>query len=232
MACGALYSSCPLTSLKDHIRILRLAPAPTLEAQLHGELEVRSFSRLPAYEALSYTWQPPFEGQTLPDSVIWFFGYPLPITGNLSNGLRRLRRKDKERVLWVDAVCIDQDDAREPNHQAHLMAKIYSKAIQVLAWLGEDSSLRDGTYTLASLAASDADTILLLNIRESLQHGKVDKNLRAVCFTKSLKFLRRDHVFPTFSQKILATESGKSKPYHFDDLLLQTVYLRREGTSG
>ncbi|EME82456.1 uncharacterized protein MYCFIDRAFT_124702, partial [Pseudocercospora fijiensis CIRAD86] len=118
------------------IRILRLAPAAELDDDLRGELEVRSFKRLPPYEALSYTWQPPFEGQTLPDDVIWFFGYPLPITGNLSNGLRRVRREDKERVLWVDAICIDQDDSRERNHQAHMMAEIYSKAVRVLAWLG------------------------------------------------------------------------------------------------
>ncbi|KAF7186225.1 hypothetical protein HII31_12467, partial [Pseudocercospora fuligena] len=104
MSAGALYSSYPFTS-KEQIRILRLAPAADLNEDLRGVLEVRSIRRLGLYDALSYTWQPPFEGQTLPDSVLSIIGFRLPITGNLSNALRRIRRQHRERTLWVDSVC-------------------------------------------------------------------------------------------------------------------------------
>ncbi|KAG0645851.1 Heterokaryon incompatibility protein [Hyphodiscus hymeniophilus] len=56
-----------------------------------------------------------------------------------SRALRRLRHHEKERVLWVDAICIDQEDDKERGHQVGLMCKIYSKAHQVLIWLGEKS---------------------------------------------------------------------------------------------
>ncbi|KAI0097430.1 heterokaryon incompatibility protein-domain-containing protein [Nemania sp. FL0031] len=55
---------------------------------------------------------------------------------NLYSALRFLRYADHARALWVDALCINQDDDDERNHQVRLMNHIYSKAKQVIAWLG------------------------------------------------------------------------------------------------
>jgi hypothetical protein len=43
------------------------------------------------------------------------------------------------RALWVDAICIDQDSARERSHQATMMTDIYSDAMIVRVWLGEST---------------------------------------------------------------------------------------------
>lgn len=39
--------------------------------------------------------------------------------------------------LWVDALCIDQDNEEEKNQQVAKMGRIYSRAERVCIWLGE-----------------------------------------------------------------------------------------------
>lgn len=48
-----------------------------------------------------------------------------------------------KRVLWVDATCVDQENFQERSHQVGLMRDIYTKAAQVLIWLGEASKKID-----------------------------------------------------------------------------------------
>ncbi len=63
------------------------------------------------------------------------------VTKNLIEGLSRLRYTSEDRVLWVDAMCINQDDNdAEKATQVPLMARIYSCASQVIIWLGETLS--------------------------------------------------------------------------------------------
>ena len=40
--------------------------------------------------------------------------------------------------LWIDQICINQDDVHERNEQVALMHRIYSKAENVVIWLGEE----------------------------------------------------------------------------------------------
>lgn len=62
----------------------------------------------------------------------------LLVTVNCASALRRLRDQSHERILWIDAICIDQRNSSERSHQVELMAEIYSNASQVLAYLGEE----------------------------------------------------------------------------------------------
>jgi len=64
-------------------------------------------------------------------------------TVNLFNALRRLRLPHEERRLWVDAICINQDDNTEKSHQVNLMSKIYSWTSRVLLWIGDFSGDKD-----------------------------------------------------------------------------------------
>jgi hypothetical protein len=50
--------------------------------------------------------------------------------------LSHLRYHDKDRVLWVDAICIDQTNDNEKTHQGRMMRRIYKGAKSVVAWLG------------------------------------------------------------------------------------------------
>jgi hypothetical protein len=60
----------------------------------------------------------------------------LPVTRNLSTALRYLRDPLKPRVLWIDAICINQDDFHERGHEVGHMDMIFRKARQVIAWFG------------------------------------------------------------------------------------------------
>jgi hypothetical protein len=99
--------------------------------------EVRS-SDEPEYEALSYTWATE-NGDTTLSSTVYCEGAAIQVTKNCEDALRRLRHRDGERILWVDAICINQTDDKERGHQVGQMREIYSKATQVLIWLGSAS---------------------------------------------------------------------------------------------
>jgi hypothetical protein len=59
---------------------------------------------------------------------------------NLWQALFHLRLENKLRVLWIDALCINQADVNERNHQVTQMGKIYRNASRVVVWLGESDS--------------------------------------------------------------------------------------------
>ena len=42
------------------------------------------------------------------------------------------------KYFWIDAICIQQSDVSERNHQVRMMGLIYKRAAFVLAWLGMD----------------------------------------------------------------------------------------------
>lgn len=96
------------------------------------------------YEALSYTWG----SLGLSETLVVYSGLAshtnlqpsiLRVRPNLSEALRYLRLRDEARVVWIDALCINQDDLKEREHQVRRMANIYSRARKVIAWLGPDN---------------------------------------------------------------------------------------------
>ncbi|KAG4295202.1 hypothetical protein FPRO06_01786 [Fusarium proliferatum] len=83
------------------------------------------------YEALSYSWG---RQTTLHEIVV--NGKVLSITESLHEALYHLRNPDEDRMLWVDALCIDQNNIKERGHQVNRMGEIYKKADRVIIWLG------------------------------------------------------------------------------------------------
>lgn len=55
------------------------------------------------YEALSYVW-----GSTVSEDRVWLGTHQVEVTENLHCALKHLRKTDQDRILWVDALCIDQ----------------------------------------------------------------------------------------------------------------------------
>ena len=88
------------------------------------------------YEALSYVW-----GSSVGTVPIVCNKKALLVTPSCESALRHLRLKDRTRVLWVDSICIDQDNTaesiRERNILVASMGEIYAKASSTLCWLGE-----------------------------------------------------------------------------------------------
>ncbi|KAK0617728.1 heterokaryon incompatibility protein-domain-containing protein [Immersiella caudata] len=119
------------------------------------------------YEALSYVW-----GSTEGGQLIYIEEGPdgnstagkasnyssLHITPNLYAALSHLRNHLLDRVLWVDAICIDQGDTEEKQHQVQLMATIYASANRVVVWLGEASKDADGAFQVLCESATKEQT--------------------------------------------------------------------------
>ncbi|KAL7627071.1 hypothetical protein AAE478_003847 [Parahypoxylon ruwenzoriense] len=107
---------------------------------------------LPEYEALSYTWGTMDNPQIVrlqADEHSSVDHSILEIQQNLATALRHLRYPDKSRVLWIDAICINQKDIPERNVQVTRMKDIYRLAGRVVAWLGPESE--DSQHALSTL---------------------------------------------------------------------------------
>ncbi|QSZ34409.1 hypothetical protein DSL72_006001 [Monilinia vaccinii-corymbosi] len=124
----------PLNSDLCQIRRLVLQPAISFDDPLHSHLDIVSLESSPVYEALSYVW-----GSPKPPKTINLGGRLISITPNLDNALRNLRDSNSPRTLWVDALCINQDDLDERAAQVALMRRVYSDATTVLIWLGPEA---------------------------------------------------------------------------------------------
>ena len=114
-------------------RLLVLLPSIDETSQLECQLRLASFNDHESYEARSYVWgEPKFTTRIKLDKL------PFLITPRLEEALRYLRRFDKPRVLWVDALCIEQGNNNERRYQVGLMRQIYSNCQSGLVWLGTD----------------------------------------------------------------------------------------------
>ncbi|KAI8623908.1 heterokaryon incompatibility protein-domain-containing protein [Xylariaceae sp. FL1651] len=127
---------------KDEIRLLVLEPG-RLAAPLECQLVRCKATDDVWYEALSYVW-----GTTPQRHMIKCNGEMVGITENLESVLRHLRHPFGRRVLWVDAICIDQNDDEERGHQVQLMSGIFSQAKRVVVWLGEDTLDVRGAFSV------------------------------------------------------------------------------------
>jgi hypothetical protein len=107
-----------------------------------------SLQHKPDYEALSYVWGPP-----TPRVEIICDGQPFSVTSNLGSALRGLRKKDEPRTMWIDAICINQNDLDERIHQVAFMGEIYSFAEEVMIWLGEDDGKLSKGLNLVQIIA-------------------------------------------------------------------------------
>ncbi|KAK8099109.1 uncharacterized protein PG998_012350 [Apiospora kogelbergensis] len=133
-----LYAYKPLDLSKDAIRLLRLIQDHGHVTEIRCEIFeafVSDEERLP-YEALSYTWG---AGLSQSSPTITVDGQRVSVTDNLFNILYYLRQSNIDRILWVDALCINQQDNREKGHQVGQMRHTYEKAEMVLVWLGTGS---------------------------------------------------------------------------------------------
>ncbi|KAL1646839.1 hypothetical protein SLS58_002974 [Diplodia intermedia] len=122
----------------DETRLLTIQPGEG-ETDVHCTLHHVRFSERPVYEALSYTWG----GKEKPCRIECGEGSELAVTRNCFNAIKRLRRAARSRTVWIDAVCIDQEDDAERGHQVGIMPSIYREATRVVVYLGEAADESD-----------------------------------------------------------------------------------------
>ncbi|KAF2831184.1 HET-domain-containing protein [Ophiobolus disseminans] len=122
----------PLAVPTEAIRVVDLEPSHDSKAPIQCSLRVVTLDDGLSFEALSYTW-----GHPEPQKVISLNDCDFEAQENLEAALRRLRRTNDIRTLWIDALCINQRDRAEKSVQVSRMGEIYERAQQVVVWLGE-----------------------------------------------------------------------------------------------
>lgn len=139
MSLSALY---PPLRFANSIRLLTLQPGQVSE-DLKCTIKETTIDRADSYQALSYAWttraQPKacaFEDGTTQPSILCD-NVLIKITSNLASALRQLRMSDSPRILWIDQLCINQQNLGEREQQIRCMGAIFSGAANVVAWLGE-----------------------------------------------------------------------------------------------
>lgn len=120
-----------LNTGEKQIRIIELQPGVG-DAPIKIKLIPTSLKGAISYQALSYAW-----GDIHITVPIAVDGLPYSITTNLYIALRNLRGPTQPRLLWVDAVSINQHDNEEKSEQVNSMDVIYASANTCLAWLGD-----------------------------------------------------------------------------------------------
>ena len=140
-AVESIYQCRPL-EYPDSIRILQLLPALDPSSDISINLIVTRLVHAPLYEALSYTWATE-DGDATLSSLAICNDSCIGITRNCQDALKQLRTNESPRSLWIDAICIHQNNIPERSHQVAIMRKIYSKATRVLIWLGFSSEVID-----------------------------------------------------------------------------------------
>lgn len=147
MSCAmSTYPFPPLPA--GSIRLLRLMPHQDKNAPIRCQLFDYplhdSDKGTHLYETLSYVWG----SSDRPQSIL-IGDCDFPVTANLYAALEHLQDRFLERVLWVDAICINQKDMEERSRQVQAMAMIYAKSSRVLVWLGQAET--DGDHALEAI---------------------------------------------------------------------------------
>jgi hypothetical protein len=138
--------SYPYVPLKNPASDLRLIEIRLRNETRYLECTLHTYTDddCPAYEALSYAW-----GDESERFALALNGRPIPIASNLYSALWSLQKRragqatDRRLLIWIYALCIDQQNFEERNDQVQRMKSIYQGAKRVVVCLGDYSEPSD-----------------------------------------------------------------------------------------
>ena len=169
----------------NQFRLLTLYPKAQSAELFSCLTNVERTTLFRQYTALSYTWGESQKTHSIKcgigrsteisateergPSIAWYYPLKFPhhiyITENLHAALLCIQDEVEFQELWIDAVCINQDDILEKNKQVQSMTSIYFGAHKVLAWLGKEDQdtaaafkTMDDLYALKDCPIKQEDT--------------------------------------------------------------------------
>jgi len=216
-------------------RILELQPSTDLSAPLHCNLREIDVATDPFYDALSYTWG----GEVLSCDLI-INNSLLKITSNLHDALLRFRLCAGARKMWVDAVCINQNDDDDKARQIPFMAEIYRSASSVVVWLGIDAKAaacmtRLDILTRLKSAPDDSGTVVedaeyMLQLpwfsrRWIIQEVVLNPNVTLYCGRSEIQWIRLLQLMRVHLTKGYADRVDETFPYRTMEALWKTFVM-------
>ena len=149
----------PLRADRKEIRVLTFENNDDTYSTLQCRFEHVSLLDEPQvlYNAVSYCWGK----NPLPGGIV-LDGKTILVPSSAPNALRTVCHPVHGRrnlPVWIDAICINQNDNEEKSHQVAVMGDVYRKASEVLIWLGdEDESTLSAFHTISELVAKIPDS--------------------------------------------------------------------------
>lgn len=129
MTCHNGYSYRPLQDELGSVRLLTVLPAKSDNSIIQCKITNGNIYKS-RYKALSYVWGSPDSG-----FPILLDAQPVLVRKSLYNFLLKSQRTLTEHLLWIDALCINQNNIAERNSQVQQMSALYQNADTVLVWL-------------------------------------------------------------------------------------------------
>jgi hypothetical protein len=222
------YRYRPLDRTRKEIRLLILEPGSGADV-LRCTLKHAFLDSPPLYETTSYVCGDPYE-----KSTIILHGREVQVMATSEATLRRMRLHDRPRVLWIDSICIDQNNIGEKGHQVGMMYLIYTKTFQNLIWLGPcdgttAQSINDGMAAiLREIAHETRDYEIfreLLFTKDNANHFSKTSSSNAADRLASLQLFES----PWFSRLWVVQEASLA-PYsicHFGEMDVPLIDVLR-----
>lgn len=143
----SIYRKLPISGTDANegplIRLLQIRPRDS-DGHIHCNLIRRPLIDSLSYTALSYSWgSGPFSAKIFVHPSRGEQAHPILVSKHLCQALRRLQETKADRNVWIDAICIDQENMVERATQIHIMSQIFNQAAEVRIWLGEIDDCQD-----------------------------------------------------------------------------------------
>ncbi|KAF5009248.1 hypothetical protein FDECE_4541 [Fusarium decemcellulare] len=129
----------PSRLASNEFRLICLPSSTHVDDPIHFDLEVYKNERCPEYETTSYTWAgEDGDGSCCKPIFIGQYWDVLLHTRNCWSMLRLMWPVKGLRMIWVDAICINQKDVEERDAQVSKMSQIYAECRGAYVYLGPD----------------------------------------------------------------------------------------------
>lgn len=227
------YQYQPLSSPSTQIRLLELLPGRGI---IQCRLKVTDLGEAEnTYEPLSYCWKAHTREHRFVTTYkekkkqqtfrVRVDGADLDITENLHSALRHMRLESRVRLLWADAICINQADDEEKSVQVAMMSRIYKGGFQTLAWLGEaDHQTRKAFAFLKDCADRASANTSLSPQSDQSNPGVISRNSQ---LPGSAALYRRLPIWDFFAKESLriSVESIIRRPYFRRTWVIQEIAI-------
>ncbi|KAK0707555.1 heterokaryon incompatibility protein-domain-containing protein [Lasiosphaeris hirsuta] len=158
---------------QNDIRLMQLEPG-SITNPVRVNLTTVDFRSSPPYDAISYVW-----GNQTPTHTISCNGVDLGVTANLHSALVQARLANAGRLVWADAVCINQSNVQERGSQVASMGLLYRRAVKVLICMGNPPDENGAEMSCTSLPEWPPCTTSALDTRAS--HCTLTIRCRTTC---------------------------------------------------
>ncbi|KAF1818396.1 uncharacterized protein K489DRAFT_327649, partial [Dissoconium aciculare CBS 342.82] len=134
-------SAATITQEASGFRLLKIRPNGDSHSPIHGDLTRWRIADAPDFHAISYA---PGSGTAVCHVILGEANIEFAVTRHVWEVLRRMRHATAVVYVWVDVLCIDQANRLERISQVANLRQVYSRALTVRIWLGEEKRLTDG----------------------------------------------------------------------------------------